>query len=125
VVVHDCGRAINPLVVDEQIRGGVVQGIGSALFEECIYDEAGQLLNGSLMDYLVPMAAEIPDIEIVHVDREYADDSLAAKGAGEAGTSGAQGAVLNAINDALYPLQARLTEQPTSPIRILRALGKV
>jgi carbon-monoxide dehydrogenase large subunit len=125
VVVHECGRAINPMTVDEQIRGGVVQGLGSALFEECVYDEAGQLLNGSLMDYLVPMAAEIPDIEVLHVEGELRDDTLAAKGAGEAGTSGAQGAVLNAINDALHPLQARVTEQPASPINILRALGKV
>ena len=67
-VAEDCGRVINPLLVDEQIRGGVVQGIGSALFEQCIYSREGQLENGSLMDYLVPMAGEMPDIRIAHVE---------------------------------------------------------
>ena len=70
-VVEDCGRVINPLLVDEQIRGGVVQGIGGALFEHCIYDDDANLLNGTLADYLVPMAAEMPDIEIGHWSREH------------------------------------------------------
>ena len=63
-MVEDCGRVINPLLVDEQIRGGVVQGLGAALFEECLYGDDGQLANGTLADYLVPMAVEMPDIEI-------------------------------------------------------------
>jgi carbon-monoxide dehydrogenase large subunit len=124
-VVEDCGRVVNPLLVDEQIRGGVVQGLGGALFEECLYDKAGQLLNGSLADYLVPMAAEMPDIVVAHVETPTATSELGAKGAGEAGTGGAPAAVMNAVNDALLPLGAHVTEQPITPQRILRALGRV
>jgi aerobic carbon-monoxide dehydrogenase large subunit len=103
-----------------------VQGIGAALFEHCVYDERGQLLNGNMADYLVPMAAEMPDIEVAHVVTPTADSELGAKGAGEAGTAGAPGAVMNAINDALRPLGAKpLTDMPFTPARILHALGKV
>jgi carbon-monoxide dehydrogenase large subunit len=117
---------INPQLVDEQIRGGVVQGIGGALFEHCRYDERGQLTNGNMADYLVPMAAEMPDIEVGHVVTPTADSELGAKGAGEAGTAGAPGAVMNAINDALRPLGAApLTDMPFTPGRILSALGRV
>jgi carbon-monoxide dehydrogenase large subunit len=124
--VEDCGTVINPQLVDEQIRGGIVQGIGAALFEQCLYDERGQLLNGNMADYLVPMAVEMPDIEVGHVETPTADSELGAKGAGEAGTAGAPGAVMNAINDALRPLGAKpLTEMPFTPGRILHALGKV
>jgi carbon-monoxide dehydrogenase large subunit len=124
--VEDCGTIINPQLVDEQIRGGIVQGIGGALFEHCIYDSEGQLTNGNMADYLVPMAAEMPDITIGHVVSPTADSELGAKGAGEAGTAGAPGAVMNAINDALRPLGAKfLTEMPFTPERILRALGRV
>ena len=124
-VVEDCGTVINPQLVDEQIRGGVVQGIGGALFEECIYDASGQLRNGNMADYLVPMAAEMPDIEVGHVVSPTAESELGAKGAGEAGTGGAPGAIMNAINDALVPFAVTLTMQPATPERILRALGKV
>ncbi len=124
--VEDCGTVINPQLVDEQIRGGVVQGIGAALFEHCIYDARGQLLNGNMADYLVPMAAEMPDIEVGHVVTPTADSELGAKGAGEAGTAGAPGAVMNAINDALRPLGAKpLTGMPFTPGRILQALGRI
>jgi carbon-monoxide dehydrogenase large subunit len=124
--VEDCGTIINPQLVDEQIRGGVVQGIGAALFEHCLYDERGQLLNGNMADYLVPMAVEMPDIECGHVVSPTADSELGAKGAGEAGTAGAPGSVMNAINDALRPLGAPpLTDMPFTPDKILRALGKV
>jgi carbon-monoxide dehydrogenase large subunit len=124
--VEDCGTVINPQLVDEQIRGGVVQGIGGALFEHCIYDTRGQLLNGNMADYLVPMAAEMPDIEVGHVVTPTRDSELGAKGAGEAGTAGAPGAVMNAINDALRPLKAKpLTDMPFTPDKILHALGKV
>ena len=124
--VEDCGTIINPQLVDEQIRGGVVQGIGAALYEQCLYDERGQLLNGNMADYLVPMAAEMPDIECGHVVSPTADSELGAKGAGEAGTAGAPACVMNAINDALRPLGAQpLTDMPFTPDKILRALGKV
>jgi carbon-monoxide dehydrogenase large subunit len=124
-VVEDCGTIINPQLVDEQIRGGVVQGLGPALFEHCLYDERGQLLNGSMMDYLVPMAPEMPDIEVGHVVSPTAESELGAKGAGEAGTAGAAAAVMNAVNDALAPLGARITDIPMTPERVLRALGTV
>jgi carbon-monoxide dehydrogenase large subunit len=125
-VVEDCGTIINPQLVDEQMRGGIVQGIGAALFEHCLYDERGQLLNGNMADYLVPMAVEMPDIECGHVVSPTADSELGAKGAGEAGTAGAPAAVMNAINDALRPLGAQpLTDMPFTPGKILQALGKV
>ncbi len=124
--VEDCGTIINPQLVDEQVRGGVVQGIGGALFEQCLYDERGQMLNGNMADYLVPMAAELPDIEVAHQVSPTAESELGAKGAGEAGTAGAPGAVMNAINDALRPLGAKpLTDMPFTPDKILRALGRV
>ena len=123
--VEDCGRVINPMLVDEQIRGGVVQGIGGALFEECLYDENGAMSNGSMADYLVPMAAEMPDIVVAHVQTPTKSSALGAKGAGEAGTAGAPAAVMNAINDALAPLNARVASQPITPEKILRALGKI
>ena len=123
-VVDDCGRVINPLLADEQLRGGVVQGIGGALFEECLYDDGGQLQNGSMADYLVPMAGELPDIIIAHVETPVTDTALGAKGVGEAGVVGAPAAVGNAINDALAALGAEVLTQPYTPQRILRALGR-
>lgn len=123
--VEDCGTVINPQLVDEQVRGGVVQGLGAALFEHCRYDERGQLLNGNMADYLVPMASEMPDIAVGHVVSPTADSELGAKGAGEAGTAGAPAAVVNAVNDALRPLGAIVTHIPLTPDIILAALGKV
>jgi carbon-monoxide dehydrogenase large subunit len=124
--VEDCGTVINPQLVDEQVRGGVVQGIGAALLEHCVYDERGQLLNGNMADYLVPMAPEMPDIEVGHVVTPTADSELGAKGAGEAGTAGAPGAIMNAVNDALRPLGAQpITAVPITPDRVLKALGKI
>jgi carbon-monoxide dehydrogenase large subunit len=123
--VEDCGRVINPLLVDEQVRGGIVQGIGAALYEDCPYSPDGQLLIGSMADYLVPMAAEMPDIEVGHVETPTRESLLGAKGAGEAGTAGAPAAVMNAINDALRPFGAKVFAQPSTPERILAALGKV
>ncbi|MCQ1767810.1 xanthine dehydrogenase family protein molybdopterin-binding subunit [Neorhizobium galegae] len=124
-VVEDCGRIINPLLVDEQVRGGVVQGLGAAFFEECLYNEDGQLTNGSLADYLVPMACEMPDIEISHVETPTRDTELGAKGCGEAGTAAASAAAMNAVNDALVGHGAVLTQIPMTPTRILRALGTI
>jgi aerobic carbon-monoxide dehydrogenase large subunit len=124
--VEDCGTVINPQLVDEQVRGGVVQGIGAALFEHCIYDERGQLQNGTMADYLVPMAPEMPDIEVGHVVTPTADSELGAKGAGEAGTAGAPAAIANALNDALHPLGAPpITTIPLTPDCVLKALGKI
>lgn len=124
-VVEDCGTIINPQLVDEQIRGGVVQGLGAALFEKCIYDERGQLTNANMADYLVPMSCEMPDIDVGHVVSPTSETELGAKGAGEAGTAGAAAAVANAVNDALKPFGAIITEIPLTPQVILTALGRI
>lgn len=124
-VVDDCGTVINPLLVDEQLRGGVVLGLGAALFEQVLHDANGQFINGNLVDYLVPMAAEMPDIEVGHTCTPTATSALGAKGAGEAGTAGSAAAVMNAINDALRPFGARVAQMPFTPERILRALGRI
>lgn len=123
--VEDCGTVINPQLVDEQVRGGVVQGLGAALLEQCVYDEQGQMRNASMADYLVPMMVEMPDIEVAHVVTPTRSSALGAKGAGEAGTAGAPAAVMNAINDALAPFKARVSAQPFTPEVVLKALGKV
>ncbi len=120
--VDDCGRIVNPLLVDEQVRGGIVQGIGAVLMEECIYGDGASLLNGTLADYLVPMAAEMPDIHVAHVETPEASTQLGAKGVGEGGLIGAMGSVWLAVNDALYPLGARISHQPFTPQRVLDAL---
>jgi aerobic carbon-monoxide dehydrogenase large subunit len=124
-VVEDCGTIINPQLVDEQIRGGVVQGLGAALFEKCIYDERGQLTNANMADYLVPMSCEMPDIDVGHVVSPTLESELGAKGAGEAGTAGAAAAVANAVNDALKPFGTIITEIPLTPQVILTALGRI
>lgn len=120
--VDDCGRVINPLLVDEQVRGGIVQGIGAVLFEECIYSGDANLLNGTMADYLVPMAFEMPEIFVDHVETPETATKLGAKGIGEAGLIGAMGAVWVAVNDALKPFGARAVHQPFTPERILDAL---
>ncbi len=123
-LVEDCGRVLNPLLADEQLRGGVIQGIGAALLEECRYDTEGQILTGTLADYLLPMAGEMPDIVIDHVHTPVTSTQLGVKGVGEAGTIGAAAAVGNAINDALASLGGEVCAQPYTPERILRALGR-
>jgi len=124
-VVEDCGTIINPQLVDEQMRGGVVQGLGAALFEKCVYDERGQLTNANMADYLVPMSGEMPDIEVGHVISPTFESELGAKGAGEAGTAGAAAAAANAVNDALAPFGTIVTEIPLTPQVILTALGRI
>jgi aerobic carbon-monoxide dehydrogenase large subunit len=123
--VDDSGRVVNPKLLDEQIRGGMVMGIGAALFEHCIYDAHGQLLNCTLADYLLPLTSDLPDIEVEHVETPTDTSTLGAKGVGESGTSGAPAAILNAVNDALLPLNAMVTSQPITLDVILRALGKI
>ncbi len=124
-VADDCGRVVNPLLVDEQLRGGIVQGIGNALYEHLIYDETGQIRNGTLADYLLPMAGEMPDIKIAHVETPVGQTELGANGIGESGTIGAIAALWCAVNDALRPLGAQVTRQPFAPESVLEALGKL
>ena len=122
-VADECGRIINPLLVDEQLRGGIVQGLGAAFFEECVYDSTGQLLNGTLADYLVPMAGDMPDIVTSHIEGLEESTRLGAKGVGEGGTIGATAAAWLAVNDALAPFGVSVSAQPFTPERILAALG--
>src|SRR5207249_4002065 len=103
VVAHDCGKVINPVIVEGQVHGGVAQGIGGALFEDMAYDEAGQLLTGSLMDYALPKADDLPPIETVHLEFPSPRNPLGAKGLGEGGAISPPAAIANAIEDALAP----------------------
>jgi carbon-monoxide dehydrogenase large subunit len=121
LVVEDAGKLINPMIVDGQIHGGVAQGIANALLEEIVYDSSGNPLTTSMMDYLPPTAAEIPDIEIIHLETVSDFTATGAKGVGEGGAIGAPAAVLNAISDALRPFQVEVFEMPATPQRI-RAL---
>ncbi|WP_315836304.1 xanthine dehydrogenase family protein molybdopterin-binding subunit [Bradyrhizobium prioriisuperbiae] len=118
LVVEDAGVLINPMIVDGQIAGGVAQGIANALFEEMIYDEAGNLLTASFADYLPPTAAEMPDIEIVHMETVSPESVTRAKGVGEGGAIGAPAAVINAVVDALSPFGIEMFEMPATPQRI-------
>ena len=127
VVAHDCGHVINPMIVDGQIHGGVAQGVGGALFEEMIYDEAGQLLTSTFMEYHIPTAAELPPIEIVHLEFPSPRNPLGITGLGEGGAISPPAAIANAIEDALAPWGVRVTEGPVTPARIaaLLRLGEV
>jgi aerobic carbon-monoxide dehydrogenase large subunit len=122
VCVEDCGVAIHPQVVEGQARGGIAQGIAGALFEEVRYDDAGQPLAPSFMEYKVPTAAEIPDVRIEHLETPCAFTENGAKGAGEGGTIGAPAAVLNAVNDALRHTGIELDDTPIPREAIFRAL---
>ncbi|HEY2097065.1 MAG TPA: xanthine dehydrogenase family protein molybdopterin-binding subunit [Pseudonocardia sp.] len=122
--VEDCGVLINPSIVDGQIRGGVAQGVGGALLERLYYDENGQLLTSTLLDYLLPAGPDLPDIHISHIETPSPITMLGVKGAGEAGAAGAPAAVHNAVNDALAQRGARVWHQPITPERVLRALDE-
>jgi aerobic carbon-monoxide dehydrogenase large subunit len=115
LVVHDCGRVINPMIVEAQVAGGVAQGIGGALLEELVYDEDGQLLTGSFMDYLLPRSTGLPAIEVLHLETPSLRNPLGIKGVGEAGTIGPPAAIAGAIEDALAPFGARVTRCPLPP----------
>ena len=124
VVVEDCGEIINPAIVEGQIRGGVAQGIGAVLYEKSTYDDQGQFQAGTFMDYLIPTAVEIPEIEIHHVETP-SDVFANYRGVGEGGMIGAPAAVTNAIEDALADLGVRVTEQHLPPARILELAGVI
>jgi len=122
VVAEDAGRLINPMIVDGQIQGGVVQGIANALLEEIVYDDTGNILTATLADYLPPTAREIPPIEIHHLETLTEASVTKAKGLGEGGAIGPPAAVINAINDALAPFGVAIDEFPATPQRIRAAL---
>src|SRR5205085_5907385 len=116
--VHDCGRVINPTVVEGQVHGGVAQGIGGAFFERLVYDEEGQLINASFMDYLLPTAAEVPPIAVDDVETPSPLNPLGVKGAGEAGVIPVPALFASAIDDALSPFGVRIREMPLHPCRL-------
>ena len=124
LVVDDCGTILNPMVVDGQQHGGVVHGIGNALLEEAVFDDGGQLLSGTFLDYLLPTAAEAPDITVVHRSHPTPLNAPGIKGAGEGSTASAPGAIANAIVDALKPLPIEINEIPITPQRLLELIDQ-
>jgi carbon-monoxide dehydrogenase large subunit len=123
VAVDDCGRVINPMLVDGQVQGGIVQSIGQALYEEIVYDEQGQLITGTLMDYAVPKAAMIPWFELDRTETPTDVNPMGVKGVGEAGTIGATPAIVNAIVDALSPFGVRHIDMPVRPEAVWRIIN--
>ena len=119
VVVHDCGRLINPLVVDGQIHGAVVQGLSSVLSEALRYDRDGQVMTASLLDYLVSTAMDAPDIEVHHEESWSPDTEGGFKGVGEGGVIGALPAIVNAITDALSAYGGKITRLPVRPQSVM------
>ena len=120
VVVHDCGRVINPLVLEGQVEGGVAQGIGGAFYERLAYDEDGQLRNASFMEFLIPYATEVPDVVIGHQETPSPLNPLGIKGAGEAGVIPVGAVIAAAIEEALG---VPITEMPLSPQRLFELTG--
>ena len=123
VVSHDAGKLINPLLVDGQIHGGVAQGIGAALYEEIAYDQNGQLLSGSFVNYLLPGAMEVPNIKTVHLESPSPLNPLGVKGLGEGGAIAPPAAIANALADALLPFTVRVNEIPLSPNRVMELVA--
>ena len=122
-VAHDCGRVINPLVVDGQVIGGVAHGIGNALFERMVYDENAQPLTMNFGEYLLPLATDVPRVDLVHLETPSPLNPLGIKGAGEGGTIPAIAAIAAAVENALSPFDVKISEVPISPQRIVELLG--
>ena len=123
IAVDDCGNIINPMIVDGQIHGGIVQGVAQALYEEVVYDdETGQLKTGTLLDYMLPSANEIPPLSLDHTITPSPTNDLGVKGIGEAGTIAASAAVINAVCDALSPLGIKHVDMPASPDRLWKMM---
>lgn len=122
-VVHDCGRVINPMIVEGQIHGGIAQGLGEALMEEIVYDANGQHLNANLLDYLLPTALDMPDIELDHIESPAVDALGGFKGVGEGGVIGAVPSIANAVADALAGTGANVNRIPLRPDYVLSLLS--
>lgn len=125
VVAHDCGVVINPMLVDGQVVGGTVQGLGGTLFEEFVYDRQGQLLTGSLMDYALPRADDIPGVELVHQESPSPLNPFGVKGVGEGGAIAPPAAIANAVCDALATFKLEVNATPIKPEHIVRAIAAV
>jgi carbon-monoxide dehydrogenase large subunit len=124
VAVDDCGPAINPLLIDGQVHGGITHGVGQALFERIHYDEAGQLVTGSFVDYALATAAELPSYETDRTETRSPVNSLGVKGVGEAGTIAGSATVTNAVIDALRPLGVTYMDMPLTPMRVWSAINE-
>jgi aerobic carbon-monoxide dehydrogenase large subunit len=124
VVLHDPGRAINPAVVEGQLHGGAAQAIGTALMEEVVYDAQGQLLTGSLMDYAIPKAADLPWLDVALDEHPSMINPLGAKGVGESGCIAGASAVANAVEDALADRGVIVRELPITPARLFALLNR-
>jgi carbon-monoxide dehydrogenase large subunit len=122
VAVDDCGPAINPLVIDGQVHGGITHAIGQALYEQVVYDSEGQLVTGTFVDYALPTAAEVPSFETDRTETPSPVNSLGVKGVGEAGTIAATPAVTAALLDALEPLGVEWLDMPLTPMRVWEAI---
>jgi carbon-monoxide dehydrogenase large subunit len=122
IAVDDCGPAVNPTIIDGQIHGGVAQAIGQALYERIHYDEDGQLVTGTFVDYALPSASELPNFETDRTETPSPTNALGVKGVGEAGTIAASPAVTNAVIDALRPLGVTYLNMPLTPMRVWEAL---
>lgn len=122
VVIHDCGVIINPVIVEGQVHGGVAQGVGGALYEKIVYSDDGQLLTGTLMDYLLPTAKEVPPLEVHHLETPSPFNPLGVKGAGEGGTLPVYAAVARALEDALSPFGIRIRNMPVLPIDLYQMI---
>jgi len=124
VVMHDCGHVINPMVVEGQVVGGVIHGVGNAFFERMLYDAAAQPLSTNFGEYLLPLATEAPDVEVLHMTTPSPLNPLGLKGAGEGGTIPAIAALLSAVENALEPFGVRIAEAPITPARIVALIGE-
>ena len=124
VAVHDCGRPINPMIVEGQLHGGIVQGIGSALMEELIHDGEGQLLTGTFMEYALPRADQVPPLEVGHLDFPSAINPLGIKGVGESGIIAPAAAIANAVEDALADYGVEIDRVPVTSARLFALLGR-
>jgi aerobic carbon-monoxide dehydrogenase large subunit len=124
VAVDDVGRVINPAIVDGQVQGGIAQGVAQALYEEAVYDEEGNLVTGSMLNYMVPSAAELPSFELGRTETPSPTNPMGVKGVGETGTIAAPAAVMNAVVDALEPFGVEDVEMPASPERVWRAINE-
>ena len=122
IAVDDVGRVINPMIVDGQVHGGVLQGIGQALYEYALYDDRGNLVTGSMLDYTVPNATQAPHIETARTETPCPHNLTGVKGVGETGTIASSQAVVNAVCDALSPLGIKNIDMPLTPERVWRAI---
>jgi carbon-monoxide dehydrogenase large subunit len=123
--VHDPGRAINPVIVQAQLQGGIVQGIGAGLFEALVYDASGQLLSGSLMDYAIPRADDVPSIPIGLDEHRSVINELGVKGVGESGSIPGAGVIANAVEDALAGMGITVRDAPVTPPSLFTARARL